>query len=377
MRRGLLLLAILLFASCATVTPPPPSTTPAKAYRIIGYVRGRADIPAIGAEKLTHVNYAFGKVSPLGEAYFEDPDAAAHIAQLQSLKAKNPKLKVLVSIGGWGANYFSDASLDEISRCRFATSVAAMVRKYALDGVDLDWEYPGIPGGGIIARNEDRENFTQLVAAIRRELDLLGVQRHRTGSDRYLLTIASTGGRYLEHAEIAKLSTHIDWFNVMTYDFAGGTSPVTGHHTPLYKSAAAPEKAASTDLYVKQYLAAGVPASKIVVGTAFYGRGWRGTLTANNGLYQPWDQYETDYPYSRIAKSYIGAAGYARMWDTEARAPYLWNAEARRFISYDDPESLREKAAYVKQLGLGGMMYWEQSHDPGEVLLDAIAGALR
>ncbi len=376
MRRSLIF-ALLLLAGCRTLQPDRPDLAPHRKFRIVGYVRGRADIAAIGAQKLTHINYAFAKVNPLGLADFEDPDAPAHLAQLQALKAKNPDLKLIVSIGGWGANYFSDAALDDVSRCRFATSVIAMIKRYALDGVDLDWEYPGLPGPGMKFRPEDKQNFTLLLATLRRELDLLSDARHRKGFDRYTLTIAATGGRYLDHTEMDRLHQYVDWINLMTYDFAGGSSPTTGHHTPLYRSTAAPEKAASTEAYVRQYLAAGVPPQKIVVGAAFYGRGWRGTTPNNEGLYQRWDQYEPEYPYSRIAGSYLGASGTTRMWDAAARAPYLWNAEARRFISYDDPQSLAEKARFVKQNGLGGMMYWEHSHDPSEVLLDAIAGALR
>ena len=360
--RPLLVIALLL-AGCAHHQP----------FKIIGYVRGRADISAIGAEKLTHINYAFAKVNPLGVIEFENRDAPSDLAQLQALKARNPQLKLIVSVGGWGADFFSDAALTDAARCRFATSAVDLVKRYALDGIDLDWEYPGQPGPGIGFRAEDKENFTLLLKAVREELDRLGESRRRS----YSLSIASAGGRYFDHTQMDRLHVYLDWINLMAYDLSGGWSTSAGHHTPLYRSASAPPNAISTESMVKQHLEAGIPPRKIVIGVAFYGRGWRGVTADNSGLYQRYDQYESDFPYSRIARDYLAAPGYQRLWDNAAHAPYLWSAAEARFISYDDPRSLSEKASFVRKLGLGGIMYWEHSHDPSEVLLDAIVKALR
>ncbi|HSP15276.1 MAG TPA: glycoside hydrolase family 18 protein [Thermoanaerobaculia bacterium] len=366
------LITILLLCGCQTLPP----VAPHRQFRIVGYVRGRADINAIGAKKLTHIYYAFAKVSPLGEVWFEDPDAPAHIAQLQALKAVNPDLKVIVSVGGWGADFFSDAAESEDSRCVFATSAVDLIKRYALDGIDLDWEYPGQPGPGIKYRPEDKQNFTLMLKMLRDELDMLSDARGRTGFNRYTLSIASAGGRYFQFTEMDRLHVYLDWINVMTYDLAGGYSRTTGHHTALYRSAAAGQSTASTESFIRQHLDAGIPPRKIVVGVAFYGRGWRGAW-GSDGLYRPYDQYESDYPYSKILRQYIGAQGYERRWDDAAHAPYLWNPDVGRFISYDDPQSLADKARFVKKYGLGGVMYWEQSHDPGETLLDALVNGLR
>jgi chitinase len=367
------MMMLLLAPACRTFRPDAPH----RQFRIVGYVRGRADINAIGAKKLTHVNYAFAKVSPLGQIWFEDPDAPAHIAQLQALKAVNPDLKVIASVGGWGADFFSDAAESEASRCIFATSAIDMIKRYALDGIDLDWEYPGQAGPGIIHRPEDKQNFTLMLKMLREELDLLSDARHRKSFDRYTLSIASAGGRYFQFTEMDKLHVYLDWINVMTYDLAGGYSATTGHHTALYRSAAAAPASASTESFIRQHLDAGIPPRKIVVGVAFYGRGWRGVHRDREGLYEPYDQYESDYPYSKIVRQFAGAEGYERRWDDAARAPYLWNRDVGRFISYDDPQSLAEKARFVRKYGLGGVMYWEQSHDPSEELLDALVKGLR
>lgn len=369
MRR--LLIVLLLTAACRTTTLAPVAAH--REFRIIGYVTRKADLTLIGAQKLTHINYAFAKVNPIGLAEFEDRDAPALIAKLQALKARNPNLKIIVSIGGWGANYFSDAALTEASRCNFVASTMEMLKRYGLDGIDLDWEYPGDPGPGMIFRVEDKENFTALLKMFREELDALSDARGRTGFDRYTLSIASAGGpSYFEHTEIAKLHPYIDWFNVMTYDFAGEWSTTTAHHTALYRSASASPKEASSDAYIQQYLAAGVPSRKLVLGAAFYGRSWIRASRKNGGLYQQFDRYDTELAYSRL----INEPGLERRWDKSAQAPYLWSAETGRFITYDDPQSLRAKAAFVRKHHLGGIMYWEHSHDPHEVLLDAIYASL-
>ncbi len=339
-------------------------------YRIIGYVRGKADMYAIGAAKLTHVNYSFAKVNPLGVIWFEDPDAPAKIAQLQALKARNPRLKVIVSVGGWGAANFSDAALTEASRCRFTDSAIAMLEDYALDGIDIDWEYPGQASPETTARPDDKQNFTLMLKDLRYALDALSDVRRRRGADRYTLSIATAGGsRYFANVEVGEVQKYVDWMNVMTYDFAGEWSTVTAHHAGVAK----------TEEFVREYLAAGVPAEKIVVGVALFAKSWRGVLDrSSTGLNQQFDQPDIGgETWSMLAASYLHAPGYERHWDEAARAPYLWNREIGRFITYDDPQSIAEKARFVRLHHLGGLMYWEQSQDPSEVLLDAIASGLR
>lgn len=356
MKRALSLLLIL--TACATATPPAP-----RDYRIVAYVRGRTDIPAINAEKLTHINYAFGLVNTNGEAFVTD-EAPEDFAQLNALKAKNPDLKILLSIGGWGADNFSDAALTDESRERFARSVVDLIERYSLDGADLDWEYPGQPGPGIKYRPEDKENFTLMLKTVREHL-----------GDR-LLTIASAGGVYFEHTEMDKLHRYLDFINVMGYDFAGSWSSLTGHHTPLFRSATAPEGPAASD-YVDRHLRAGIPPHKIVLGVAFYGRSWKGVEGWTQPLNRPYEAYDVDLPYSKIVDEYLSSPAFIRGWDEDARAPYLWDRDTGRFVTYDDPQSLREKALYVKRLGLGGIMYWEHSHDPEERLLDVLVEELR
>ena len=351
---------------CACRTSNPMSNE----YRIVGYVTGRTDIHRIDPTKLTHVNYAFGHVTD-GLIVVDVKNSPAHLAQLQALKAKNPKLKILLSVGGWGADGFSDAALTDESRATFADSGVELVKRYALDGIDLDWEYPGQPGPGIKFRAEDKQNFTLMLEALRERLDALSDERGREGDDRYLLTIASADREYFDHTEMHVLHVHLDFINVMCYDFFNSLTPVTGHHAGLYKSAGAAANTRWTEASIKQHLAAGIPPDKLVVGVAFYGRSFIAGDAASP-LNTPYQKYVDAPSFRDLRDRYIDKDGYERRWDDEAKAPYLWNPQKRALITYDDEQSLREKVKFIKRLKLGGAMYWEHAHDPDEVLLDVL-----
>jgi chitinase len=346
-------------------------------YRIVAYVFGPLDISAISAQKLTHINFAFAHVSKEGEIIFENPDAASRLSQLQALKARNSALKIIVSVGGWGADNFSDAALTDLSREKFAASAVDLVKRYTLDGIDLDWEYPGQAGPGIKYRLEDKENFTLMLKAVRRHLDVLSDERKRKGNERYTLSIASAAGEYFKHTEMDKLHVYLDWINIMTYDFYTSESKTTGHHTSLYRSLSAGDSAGFADASVNQHLSTGIPPGKLVLGVAFYGRGFTGVNPENNGRYQPFQKYAGGFPYGTLSRDYVNKQGFTRFWDDAAKAPYLWNATTSTFITYDDPESLKAKADFVKLRHLGGIMYWEHSNDPTEQLLDVIFNRFR
>jgi chitinase len=303
------------------------------------------------------------------------PEAGQHLAQLQALKAKNPNLKVILSVGGWGADNFSDAALTHTTRLQFTQSAIDTIRKYSLDGIDLDWEYPAQAGPGIKFRPEDKQNFTLLLAMLRERLDALSNERGRTGNDRYTLSIASSGDdEYFANTEMPKLHRYLDWINIMTYDMTGSWSKTTGHHAPLFRRAS---QGVSSARYVKQHLDAGIPPSKLVLGVPFYGKGWTEVNRAKRGLNQPAGCFLDSYSFSTLLREYVNHAGFRRHWDRRARNPYLWEPVSATWITYDDPESLRHKARFVKRNRLGGVMYWEHSHDPDEILLNTLYYSLR
>jgi len=342
-------------------------------YRVVGYVSSQTDISRIDPTRVTHLNYASAKLNEEGELYFHSTESVQHLAQLNALKNRNPRLKILLSVGGWGAEHFSDAARTTSSRRRFARSAAERVENYALDGIDLDWEYPGQPGAGNKYREEDRQNFTLLLETVRTRLDALGEQRGKA----YLLTIATAANeQYFEHTEMDRVHPYVDFVNVMTYDMYTSGSGTTGHHAGLYGSVFGDGAVQYGEAAVALHLAAGIPAEKIVLGVPFYGRGWTGVEAGDRGLFKPYKRFTRAYSYNLLKERYIDQRGFIRYWDASAHAPYLWNADSTTFISYEDPVSLRYKVDFIKQYGLGGVMFWEYSLDQESALLDTLVEAL-
>lgn len=351
------------------------------------------DIPA---DKLTHINYAFAKIVN-GECAVFDSFAATEKAyegdrkgdgvlrgnfnQLIQLKKKHPHLKSLISVGGWTlSSPFSDVALTDESRSKFAKSCVAYIKKYGFDGVDIDWEYP-VSGGkqGNTNRKEDKANYTLLLAELRKQLDAAG----QVDKKQYLLTIAASAGpRHIANLELDKIHRHLDWINLMAYDFHGSWDATTHFNAPLFSIKDDPakdeaSKRLNVDAAVQTYLAAGAPPEKLVLGVPFYGVGWSGVPKTNNGLFQaktgvPKGTFEEGkFDYKDLAKNYIGKL--PRHWHEEAKVPWLYDPKSGLMISYDDPESLKFKAQYARDKKLGGLMFWELSADDAKSsLLNAL-----
>ena len=367
--RWLALACTLALAACAT----PPATRDVADYRLVGYVAGDKPLGHVSAEKLSALNYAFASIDAKGKVALK-PEADSYLAQLRAIKSRNLQLRIVISVGGWGADGFSDAALSDTSRAEFADSVADLLTRTQTDGIDLDWEYPGLPGPGIRYRSEDKSDFTLLLARLRGRLDALARDRHR--ADPYLITAALGDREFVEHIELDRIHPYLDWINLMTYDFHNSLTPTTGHASGLSQSRTALADERSVEHAVAQFRAAGVPARKLVVGVPFYGHVFADVRPENSGLDQSYGHHGTTPSWPQLVADYIGKNGYVRHWDESAQEPYLWNAAIREFVSYDDPQSLALKAQFVKAQRLGGVMYWEQSQDPNGDLLDVLANAL-
>ena len=369
----------IIWAALAAVLAAAPGRAPEAGRVIIGYVfvQDRLLDPAeIAGDKLTHVNYAFADIrdGKVVEGFARD---AENFKALGAVRARHPHLRLLVSVGGWTwSGGFSDMAATAEGRRRFVESAVDFVRRHDLDGFDVDWEYPGLPGAGNPHRPEDKENFTALMSELRSALDRDGAARKRT----LLLTLAAGASPdFLAHTEMDKVAAVSDFVNLMTYDFrVAGAGGLAGHHANLYPHPADPRQR-SADGAVREFLAAGVPANKLVLGVPFYGRAWVVEGTGETFLYQPGkapaERLETKY--GTLATTLVDRNGFARRWDAAAQAPYLWNAEQRVFVSYEDPESLRLKTRYIVEKGLAGAMFWEYGADPTGALLDALHSGLR
>ncbi|HET8736169.1 MAG TPA: glycoside hydrolase family 18 protein, partial [Pricia sp.] len=309
----------------------------------------------IPVEKLTHIIFSFTNVIE-GEMRFRNPESAGpKLKALVQQKKRNPDLKVMIACGGWGADGFSDMALTEASRAKFIESASEFIKKYQLDGMDMDWEYPGISGAGTKAREVDTQNFTALMKGLREMLDAF--QTPKT------LTFASAGWkRYYDHVEMNEVMKYADYTNVMTYDQVSGVSEYTGHHTPLgevrseeiqgtpfhdhldslFHAGSIPDPhPRSTQKIVDFLIKEGVNPKRIVIGAAFYGRVWKGVSPNNNGLYQKSGGIHIGWiPYHQIRKIYEPDTDFQRFWDETAKAPYMYNSVDSLMVSYDDTVSV-------------------------------------
>jgi chitinase len=370
-RRSVCLLGLmLLFAGIHTLQAG--TSNPRSRSVIVAYVFPRSSLlqpGEIAAQKLTRINFAFALIQN-GKIVTEDPSDAANMATLVALKRDNPSLTVLASVGGWlGSGNFSDMALTKESRSAFIQSVLVFIEQHQLDGLDIDWEYPGLIGAGNKFRPEDKQNYTLVLSELRKQFDHEETKLHR----KLFLTIATGAfSQFLEHTEMAKLQKYVDTVNLMAYDYyEPGSDPITGNHAPIFTDPLDPKKI-SVDRSVQEYEQSGVPAEKIVLGVPFYGHVWGQVSDTNHGLFQPGKPVPNAFAnYTNISSGMLNN-GFSRYWDAAASVPYLYSPEQRTFVSYEDPESLALKCKYVLDHRLAGMMFWEYKSDASGKLLDTI-----
>jgi chitinase len=364
--------SILIISLTAAAFPLKHHTHTSSGPQIIAYVfsQDRLLSPGeIAAGKLTRINYAFALIHD-GRIVTESPDDAANLAALAALRQDNPSLQVLISVGGWlGSGNFSDMAASRESRAQFIDSVIAFLAQYRLDGLDIDWEFPAQAGAGNRFRPEDKRNYTLLLMELRQRFK----REQRKLGRRLLLSVAAGASQsFLDHTEMGRVAHSVDTVNLMAYDYyEPGSEKITGNHAPLYTDPSDP-KQISADTSIREFEDAGVPAHKIVLGVPFYGHVWGNVAATNHGLFQPGSRVPNAYArYHDIVANMLDH-GYTRYWDTFASVPYLYNAEKSQFVSYEDPESLALKCAYVQRHHLGGIMFWEYSGDASGALLDTI-----
>lgn len=293
---------------------------------------------------LDAIIYAFVEIDSSGNLVVPAP---SFLRSMVRLKEEKPELLVIAAIGGWAADGFSDAALTPTSRYNFARNVQKLINDYKLDGIDLDWEYPGSSASGIKSRPQDRENFTLLITALR---DVLGPNTW--------ISVAGTGdSTYINNSvEIDKIAPLITHFNLMSYDFTAGETGSSGqkHQANLYDSALS-LPGYSTDRYVRNLINAGMPSEKILLGVPFYGR-LGATITKS---------------YDELRKSYINKDGYEYRFDNDAKVPYLVR-DGEFAMSFDNEVSVYLKAQYVLQNCLGGIFSWQSTFDQANILARAM-----
>ncbi len=316
------------------------------------YAGDAAQVDSFAAEQLTHIIYSFCHLKG-ARLHVDNAKDTATIQSLVRMKRRNPDLKVLLSLGGWGGcETCSDVFSSKKNRKIFARSVKELNAFFGTDGIDLDWEYPAIEGyPGHAFKKEDRENFTALIGALRKKL----------GKEKEISFAAGGFKKFIDEAiEWNKVMPLVDRVNLMTYDLVSGFSAVTGHHTPLYSSPGQPE---SADNAIRQLTALGIPMEKLVIGAAFYGRVWQDVPDTSNGLYQR-GKFRTSIAIRDFPVQFPQNRGFVYHWDDQVQAPYIYNATEKIFVTYDDQRSLELRTKYMLDKGLNGIMFWQLTHDP-------------
>ena len=309
-------LALLIAFGCWISTLAGQKTEPVVVAYVTSWTKVVPD-PTV----MTHLNYAFGHVNEQFNGVRIDNEQ--RLRELVSLKQKQPKLRVMLSIGGWGSGRFSEMAADEVNRKAFCADCRRVCNEFGLDGIDIDWEYPTQTSAGISASPNDTENFTLLMRDLRQAL-----------GKKLLLTFASIGtAQFVDYKSCVQ---YLDFVNVMAYDMGGAPK----HHAALYRSKHVFWNCASE--CVVAHRKAGVPDSKIVLGMPFYGRGKEGEYMKYRDL---------------------GKQTLKKKWDNIAKAPYLADEKGELAIGYEDPHSIATKCAYIKEQGLRGAMYWEYADD--------------
>ena len=316
-----------------TTPAAPPAGTVIVGYAV--YWENSMPDPAL----LTHLNYAFALINNDFETL--NIQKEGRLKLMVALKKQNPDLKVLLSIGGWGAGNFSEMAANEKHRKAFARNCLNAVTKYSLDGIDIDWEYPTSSSAGISSSPEDTKNFTLLMKDLRETL----------GNDRLLTMASASNAKYVDFKEAIP---YMNFVNVMTYDM--GHPPK--HNSALYRSSMSSE---SCDESVARHFTAGVPYEKMVLGIPFYGHG--------DG--KAFEDY-VDYKDIKIDQS-----KYSVLWDDAAKVPYVADATGKMVLNFDDERSVGLKAEYVLQKKLAGAMYWNiEADDASHTLGHAVASRL-
>ncbi|CAL4109527.1 unnamed protein product [Meganyctiphanes norvegica] len=322
----------------------------------------------------THLFYAFAGINPeTYEVKILDPytdlcieGGLCGFENFTALKQENPDLKTLLSIGGWteGSETYSTMAGDKGYREAFVASSVSLIQQYGFDGLDLDWEYPTQRGGV----PEDKENFVTLLNELK-----AGLQE-----DGLLLTIAVSAGKYTidESYDIPGISAVVDFVNLMTYDFHGSWEPFTHANSPLF---AHPDDAdhglefLNVDFAVQYWIDGGCPPVKLVMGIPVYGRTYTLEDPSQTGFFAP-----TSLPgipgvytnesglmgYHELCFSQILSDEWVIVHDETMNEPYAYIlSQNNLWVSYDDPDSVRLKAAYARDQGLAGCMVWSMDTD--------------
>ncbi|XP_069690492.1 uncharacterized protein Cht6 isoform X2 [Periplaneta americana] len=323
----------------------------------------------------THLIYAFGGLTrenglrPYDK--YQDIEQGGY-AKFTGLKTYNKQLKTMLAIGGWneGSTRFSPLVADEERRAELVHNTVRFLRQNHFDGLDLDWEYPAFRDGG---KPRDRENYALLVQELRTEFDR---ESAKTGRPRLLLTMAVPAGiEYIDKGyDIPKLNRYLDFMNILSYDYHSAFEPAVNHHSPLYPLEEDSEynfdSQLSIDYTMEHYVKLGADRDKLVLGIPTYGRSYTLFNPIATEIGSPADgpgeqgdaTREKGYlAYYEICENLKTADWKIEHPNPRAMGPYAY--KGNQWVGYDDIDIVKLKARYVRENGLGGIMFWAIDND--------------
>jgi GH18 family chitinase/outer membrane protein OmpA-like peptidoglycan-associated protein len=344
----------------------------------------------IDFSKYTMINYGFMGLNEYGEIYLGDPWGDGLILNGEidwSLTtdendpvyvpysnmvgmAHKEGTKVMVSVGGWTwSTNFPTVAADPKLRARFAQSCVETCRKYDFDGIDLDWEFPGVtPGNGCIGGPEDKENFNLMIDQIRDSLD---VYEKEVGHEMHLTAVFHAVPNIAQHIDWEHVSKTLDYVLFFGYDFYGPWSAMANHNAPLYPPKEGTFGFNISDAFTLMTEVYKVPAEKLIIGVGFYGRTLQGLkenklFSEHSGAVDKanFPVHEGSPAYYEIIEKF---PEYDVLWDDQAKVPYMIGKKSNSFVSYDDLLSIQYKAAFLCQQKTAGCLIWEMSLDMIEV----------
>ena len=291
---------------------------------------------------------------------------AGNLNQMRRLGELNPDLNIGFAIGGWTLSGNFSTNLDDATgRESFTDSIIDHLEYYDFfNTVDFDWEYPG--GGGLssnAASDQDGSNFELTLEMLDNKLDALEVETGRSIE----ISIATAGGaEKLANLNLEGIDPHVDFYNVMTYDFHGGWESQTGHQAAMTGDAGGYDVVTA----IQQFETAGVAMDKVVLGAPAYTRAWGnvsagdsfGYLQNGDATAAPGSFEKGNYDYRDLITG-VESGSYDLIWDDQAKAAFAYNETAGIWSSIETTATIAGKAAYIEEKGLGGMMFWALSND--------------
>ncbi|KAJ2364692.1 hypothetical protein IW150_006412, partial [Coemansia sp. RSA 2607] len=298
--------------------------------------------------------------------------------------------QVLLSVGGWsGSSLFSDILKDKTARTAFLTNMVNFVKTYNLDGLDIDWEYPGRAGAACnkFDAANDTPNYLAFLQDLRKQLTT------EFSSATKLITMAvrvdtfEINGVPSDVSEFAKV---VDYVHLMQYDINGAWMDTTGPNAPLNFETGKGYQVSFASA-IDAWTSKGWPASQMTAGMPFYGRAvtsavdmtldptnqyqtlvktipqgdsedltWSDTCDGTNGFAGNW-QWKHLLDQGVLSDPLTAASPWVRQWDDVSQTPWLFNPKTKIFISYDDPKSIQAKVDYAASKGLAGTMVWSMN----------------